>query len=782
MNKVTAKLALMLMFLLFAFMLPAGAHAKTKIDREVTFNFVDVDLPVVTKFVSEITRKNFILDERVKGKITIIAPTKLSAADTFNLFTAVLEMKGFTVIPSGVDAYSIIPTSEAKQKGLKFDKGKAPVNASYAARLIPLKYISASEVLKLVQPIVARDGYMSAFGPGNLLLVVDSGANIANFMSIIEAIDKPSETRGMINIYFLENADATELAKVMDTIIKSTQSQTQRQSTIASAFESVSGISITADKASNSLVVVASPSDYQNILQIIKKLDKRRRQVFVEAMIAEITIDKLLEVGTKWRAAATHHGEPVFVTGVGQVDSSTISSIATGLTGLTIGGLSNYFTLPASFTGASSDTTVPGLAVLFSLSDFKDAVNVLSTPQILTSDNKEAEITVGENVPIISKTTKDTETGTFYSSVERRDVGITLKITPQISEGDHVKLDIYQEISALIGSQSENILTSVGPTFTKRSTKTAVVVKNKQTVVIGGLIQEREEEITTKVPLLGDIPLLGWLFKYKSREKTKTNLLIFLTPHVVTEADRLGQLSHDKVTEFTKKEKLYIEREIIVTFKGDVTEEKIKDVISQQRAEIVKVVSEKTYHIRMKKDVDLEEAINKFASLPEVQKVEPIPVIKIRPVEKEAPHPPISPSDKKDISEKTDTQPTAAAPVEENKRNEQTLNEQTQNLPAPAPPKITNVGGYAVQIRAYPEAEENKAMAFVEDVRKNYSDIHVEKVTLLGRGVWYRILIGHFVNKDEAANYMKNKNISDTFSGSFVQLTSTGQSSRVKNP
>jgi len=778
MDKITAKIALILMFLLFALILPTGTYAKTKIDREVTFNFVDVDLPIVTKFVSEITRKNFILDERVKGKITIIAPTKLSAADTFNLFTAVLEMKGFTVIPSGVDAYSIIPISEAKQKGLKFDTNKAPVNASYAARLIPLKYISASEVLKLVQPIVAKDGYMSAFGPGNLLLVVDSGANISNFMSIIEAIDKPSETRGLINIYFLENADATELAKVMDTIIRSTQSQTQKQPSIASAFESVSGISVTADKASNALVVVASPSDYQNILQIIKKLDKRRKQVFVETMIAEITIDKLLEVGTKWRAAATHHGEPVFVTGVGQVDSSTISSIVTGLTGLTMGGLANYFTIPQSFvSGATSDVKAPGLAVLFSLSDFKDAVNVLSTPQILTSDNKEAEITVGENVPIISKTTKDTETGTFYSSVERRDVGITLKITPQISEGDHIKLDIYQEISALIGAQSENILTSVGPTFTKRSTKTAVVVKNKQTVVIGGLIQDREEEITTKVPLLGDIPLLGWLFKYKSREKTKTNLLIFLTPHVVTEADSLGQLSKDKVTEFTKKEKLYIEREIIVTFKEDVTEEKIRDIVSQQRAEILKTVSEKTYHIMMKKDVDLEEAINKFASLPEVQKVEPIPIIKFPSMEKELPRPPIAPNDKKDISESKVTQPTAVLPIEEIKRNEQ-----TQNLSSPASPKITNIGEYAVQIKAYPEADKKEAMAFVEDLRKSYSDVHVEKVALSGRGVWYRILIGHFMNKEEAANYMKDNKISDAFSGSFVQFTSAGQSSSMTNP
>ena len=192
--------------------------AAFKMDSMVAFNFVDVDLPVITKFVSEITHKNFILDERVKGKITIITPTKLSVSDTFNLFTAVLEMKGFTVIPSGVDAYSIIPTSEAKQKGLKFDKEKQPVNASYAAQLIPLKYVSAAEVMKLVQPIISKDGYISVFGPGNLLLVIDSGVNIANVVSVIDAIDKPSENRGSINIYFLENADATELSKVMETL------------------------------------------------------------------------------------------------------------------------------------------------------------------------------------------------------------------------------------------------------------------------------------------------------------------------------------------------------------------------------------------------------------------------------------------------------------------------------------------------------------------------------------------------------------------------------------
>ncbi len=755
---------------------PVDTHAKIKADKGVTFNFVDVDLPVIAKFVSEITHKNFILDERVKGKITIIAPTKLSISDTFTLFTSVLELKGFTVIPSGVNAYSIIPTSDAKQKGLKFEKDTQLVNGRYVARLIPLKSISASEVLKLIHPIVSKDGYASVFGPGNLLLIIDSSVNITNIQSIVDIIDKPSEIRGgMINIYFLENADATELVKVLDGVIKSTQTQAQRQPTAASAFESVSRISVTADKASNALIVVASPSDYQNILQVIKQLDKRRRQVFVEAMIAEVSMEKLLELGTKWRAVATHKGEPVFITGVGQVDSSTISSIVTGLTGLTMGGLANYFTIPASFiSGATSDVKAPGLAALFSLSDFRDAVNVLSTPQILTSDNKEAEIIVGENVPFLSKRERDiTTTNTVLSSIERRDIGITLKITPQINEGAYVKLDIYQEISALVGGERLEILTQLGPTFTKRSTKTSVVVKDKQTVVIGGLMQERDEEITTKVPLLGDIPLLGWLFKYKTTQKNKTNLLVFLTPHVVTESALLSRLSQDKLSEFTQKGENYVEDELLVAFKDGVTEEAMKSVIAGQKAAILEKVKEKTYRIKLKKRMITEEAVNTFSALPEVEKVERIPRIKNLNGEEKVAPPPMSSGVKEESSSPVTVQSADITPPKEIKTQEA-----TENVSAITPPQGATVGKYAVQVKAYSEAEKKDAMAYVENTRKNHPDIYMEKVTLSRGEVWYRILVGHFASIEDASVYMIEKKIFDAHPGSFVQMRSEAQASR----
>jgi general secretion pathway protein D len=515
--------------------MPSVILAEAKNDREVTFNFVDVDLPVITKFVSEITHKNFILDERIKGKITIIAPAKLSVSDTFNLFTAVLEMKGFTVIPSGVNAYSIIPVSEARQKGLKFEKVGQAVNTGFSAQVIPLKYISAPDVLKLVQPIVSKDGYASVFGPGNLLLVVDSSGNIANIQSIIDIIDKPSETRGMINIYFLENADATDLAKVLDSVIKTAQALPQRQAS-ALAFDAVSAITVTADKASNALIIVASPADYLNLLEKIKMLDKRRRQVFVQAVIAEVNLDKMKELGTEFTIGAG--GTTGNLSAAGVFDPFNILAqtspqqlaIVTALTALT-------------------GTTKIGANVhaLFSNS----AINVLSTPTIMTSDNKEAEIFVGENVPFVSSTSVTSITS--IQSVERKDTGIILRITPQITEGDYLKLDIYQEISAVKDALNKGAAADI--TTTKRSAKTSVVVKDNDTVVIGGLIQDRDATVSNKIPLLGDIPLLGWLFKYESIKRQKINLLITLTPRIIKSAQDMKEVSDRQKSNFDQESK-----------------------------------------------------------------------------------------------------------------------------------------------------------------------------------------------------------------------------------
>ncbi len=692
----------------------SSGKGEMSTDQKVTFNFVDVDLPAITKFISEITKKNFIYDEKVKGKVTIITPSKLSIEDAFSLFTSVLELKGFTLIPAGVDAYKVIPSSDVKQKGVTFAKDRQPVNESFIARLIALSHISSDDALKFIQPLISKDGHASSFGPGNLILVIDSGLNIEKILSILNNIDQPMvkegpeiiflkhssadtvakilnegmrktrpavqplsidepravadqrlnavvlfgdrgirqsmkslihlldikapDTLGRINIYFLENADATELEKVLDNILKGSQPQRQQAAggVAVTPFESVGGISITADKASNSLIIVASPADHHNLSQVIKQLDRKRRQVYVEAMIVEASIDNLRELGTKWRLTAKHKGEPVLIGGFGSISSSTVQNIIQGLEGVTLGGMGNFIrNIPVTSIDergniTTTNITIPGFAALFSLNEFRDTVNILSTPQILTSDNKEAEIVVGENVPFISKRERDiTTTNTVLSSIERRDVGITLKLTPQISEGDYIKLDIYQEISSL-KQTTENILINVGPTTTKRSTKTSVVVKDGQTVVIGGLMQERDEININKVPLLGDIPLLGIVFRNEHVSKKKTNLLVFLTPHILKEPEKISQITSEKQREFAMAENRFAEDELLVKFKEDISDEKARKIIEAQGAKVIKYIEGvRIYHIKLSTK-KVKNAMQEFNELPEVQYAEPNYTIKLK--------------------------------------------------------------------------------------------------------------------------------------------------------
>ncbi len=602
-------------------------------EEAISFNFVDVEIPAVIKFISEITGSNFLFDDRIKGKITIIAPTKLTVDESFSLFTSVLGLKGYTIIPSGLKTYKIIPSSLAKQAGMIQEDETTPVNEGYITKLIPVEHIKVDEAVQFLRPVVSRDGFLSSFAPRSMLLIVDSALNIEKIVSILKLIDKPTvrEEESKISVYFLENADSTDMAKVLQGIIKDLQTsrKSARRGSKKPADRAVPILSVTPDKATNSLVILASPSDYENIQRVIRKLDKKRKQVFVEAMIVEASIDKLHDLGTKWRATARNNGDPIAIGGFGNVSSGTVLDIITGLTGFSVGGMGNFLDIPVTSIGSdgsiSSQTlTAPGFAALFSLDEFKHTVNVLSTPQILTSDNEEAEILVGENVPFISKREQSSTTAsTVLNSIQRTDVGIKLKITPQITEGDYVKLDIFQEISA-VQETSADILTTVGPTTTKRATKTSVVVKDGRTVVIGGLMQEEERERVYKMPILGDIPILGWLFKYKSVTKNKTNLLVFLSPHIIKEPPELAEITMRKQREFVEKEKYYYPGEILMKFREDIPKERVMEILSGKGASVIKYFKDiNVYHIRLDPEQAVEDAVKEFEALPEVIYAEP---------------------------------------------------------------------------------------------------------------------------------------------------------------
>nr|WP_183354716.1 type II secretion system secretin GspD [Geomonas silvestris] len=609
---------------MFLLMAPNLAQAKG-----VVLNFTDVDISTMVKFISDLTGKNFIMDDRVKGKISVFSPAKLSNEEAYNVFTSVLELKGFTVVPAG-KVMKIIPTASAKQSGMRVfaDGEKSVVNDTYQARVIPLSHIAPQDAVSFLQPLVSKDGQISAFGAANMIMVVDSALNMQKILGILKYIDSdqpregaelvflknagaesvasmvrdwlggkgsaakpagaapagaasvagggasatvvadtrlnalivfgsdrdkadvkkfvamidvvPPTTSSKVNVYYLENAEATEVAKVLDGLIKGSTTAGAAPAAAAAApqmalFEG-GKVSITPDKATNSLVILASPNDYQNLLGVIQKLDRRSRQVFVQAMIAEVSLTKAKQLGVQWAFLGGASTGSVSA-GATYDPMGATAALGTSLASLTSAGITpdlGVFKSPANF------------AVALQALQTNGAVNVLSTPNVMTSDNKEAEIFVGENVPFLSGTNL-TSTGLSQQSIERKDTGIILKIKPQISEGDYVKLDIYQEISAVkdFGTASAQNLGT-----TKRSAKTSVVVKNTDTVVIGGLIQDKDQITESKIPLLGDIPGLGWLFKTKSTSRDKTNLLIMLTPRIIKDARDMAEVSVSEKNNF----------------------------------------------------------------------------------------------------------------------------------------------------------------------------------------------------------------------------------------
>ncbi|MBK7975763.1 MAG: type II secretion system secretin GspD [Deltaproteobacteria bacterium] len=317
----------------------------------------------------------------------------------------------------------------------------------------------------------------------------------------------------------------------------------------AEAGEQFTGqVSVTADPATNSLLVSASPEDFRVLRPVIDELDVRRKQVFVEAAILEVALNDSQTMGVQMSSIAGGSNA------LGLIRSSLDPTSPIG--GVLADPVNNF---PLGFGAAITSTytvqlrdaegnvvEVPAAAVLIQALAANSNVNVLSTPHILTTDNEEAQIVVGQQVPF--------PTGTVFSNggvnpvqtVERQDVGLTLRITPQISDAGYIRLDIFQEVSAVVPSTDTEVLTSLGPTTTKRSAETRVVVKDDQTVVIGGLIQDRLTTVETKIPYLGDIPYLGWLFSTNTDRNEKVNLMILLTPRVVREDEDVNKISNNK--------------------------------------------------------------------------------------------------------------------------------------------------------------------------------------------------------------------------------------------
>jgi general secretion pathway protein D len=584
----------------------------------------------------------------VKGKVTIVSPESMTLDEAYMLFHTVLNVKGYTVVPSG-EVNKIVPLKNAKASNLPTVlNGRGKMSEQVITRVFRLKYLDASIVGPTVLiPLMPSYANVAAYAPSNSLIITDTGSNIERLAKIIHELDQPdseglieivplvnssaeelakilnevmsqpasaparrrrstqagaanepvtkiipypagrslillasgddmaiikgliaqmdqemSGARSNINLFYLENADAVTLAATLNEILTGikTEARTAEKGAAGSPL-SAGPVTITADKPTNSLIINANPDDYRTIEEIITKLDIKRKQVYVEALILELSMDATQRLGVSLQGAANVGDDSLIIgssnqntgpVGIGDALATGAAGIPSLLTQAVDGLLAGGFFNPITVTGPDgNEITVPSLSVLIDVSKTDSDVNLLSAPRLLTSDNEEAEIIVGSNVPIITGRLTDTGSSDGLAqsvSVERQDVALILRFTPQITEGDLVRLNVYQEITdiapatqalvASVGSPSD-----VGPTFTKRVLRNTVLVENNRTVVLGGLIDTNVIESVTKVPILGDIPFLGWLFKRTSTQEEKTNLLIFINPTIIKDAEDLERVT-----------------------------------------------------------------------------------------------------------------------------------------------------------------------------------------------------------------------------------------------
>jgi len=619
-------------------------------DALITMDFQDADLNVVIKFMGELTGKNFLVSDQVRGKVTIISPKKITVREAYKVFESVLEMNGYTAVP-GDDAIKIIPSAVARQSGLEIREGKEAKSVAPEDRMItqviPLEHASADEVRNLFASSISKEGMIISYKPTNHLVITDRASNIHRLLKIIEQIDvriveekitvipleyasaktladklsqlmaadarQPAPGRppapvaaqrvvkiipeertnslivlaseqdtkelrnlvtrldteapkgkSQLHVRYLEHARAEELAKVLNSIISGkakTAAPPGRQPQAGAPPEEAS---ITADKATNSLVITASPQEFKELEAVIAKLDMIRSQVLVESLIAEVSMEKALQIGVDWRIM--EQPVPDSVRGIGGSDFGLISGVqqgalpsSTGDTGLLLGLAKGFITI--------GGVQVPNIGVLIRAFQKDTDANVLSTPHILTMDNEKAKIIVADNVPLLkSDLTQPLATGTTTVSnvavsrtYEYKDIGIQLEITPHISQGNMVRLEISTEVSNILFTDPAN------PGFVttrKRQATTTVAVDNGQIIVIGGLIRDESSDTTKKVPCVGNIPILGWMFKNFAGTNTKTNLLIFISPQIIRTAEDLEKATAKKKKESEENlQKLKKERE-----------------------------------------------------------------------------------------------------------------------------------------------------------------------------------------------------------------------------
>lgn len=585
-------------------------------DELISVNFEQVDIRTVLKTIGDITGINFVVDDNVRGTVTMMSPTKIRLDKLYDVLESILEVRGYAAVPAE-NLVKIVPRADAVKRNLQVRVGsnpeEIPKNDSIITQIMPLSYADAAEVSQIIQPLLAEGSQMATYPRTNSIVIIDTSSNIHHIATIIQKLDVTG-SKEQVTVFGLEYASAQSLSEQITHIMekqKSASSQAVRgrntpqiqteikimpdartnslivvanaQDTemiaglirqldiqrpmgnknvhvvylkngqavdvaksltdalsnlkIAGALEATQQVHVSADEGTNALIIAASAQDFEVLAEIIDKLDVFREQVFVEMLIMEISEDGLKKLGVDWATidqsvdgsarvfGATNFGPRV------DFASGTLEGLAVGL-------------------WRGSGTNVRIGSMLHAL-DKQSGINILSTPHILTSNNNKAKIIVGESRPFVVKSRitegSDPLTPTVIKEYEYKDVGITMYITPHISQGGFVRLEIQSEFTKLIEDVTSLAIDT--PSTAKREAETIVSMNSGSTVVIGGLIRDDKITVNTKVPLVSDIPIIGGLFKYEKDQLQKTNLLIFITPHIISSQEDMEQITQEKKKE-----------------------------------------------------------------------------------------------------------------------------------------------------------------------------------------------------------------------------------------
>jgi general secretion pathway protein D len=625
-----------------------GALAFPAFGQTWKINLRDADITAFIGEVADITGKNFAVDPRVKGNITVISNKALSKDQVYDLFLGVLNVNGVVAVPSG-NTIKLVPDVNAKQSGVPFDLRHKAHGDQVVTRVLWLENTNANDLIPAIRPLMPQFAHLATVAGTNVLIVSDRAENIDQIEDLVRTLDgsatdrlemialkntkadelltlvdamsataaskdvrgsrlrivadtrsnrllvkgdarsrkrirdlvnqldvTPADRLGGLRVFRLKNASAKNMAAMLTGLMNNTSlTSPATTSTLSAASSSgtatgnstpntpaaspattsnsgsggaataTSNMSIIADESQNAIVVKADPSLMVEIENAINQLDSRRSQVLIQAAIVEVSGDNIDQLGVQWALGNASSGvgavnftnAGVSLTTLYSAIASKTPSLASGLAGALIG-------LGTTKTDSSGNTSFYG-AILQALRTTSNA-NLLSVPSIMTLDNEEATIVVGQNVPFITGSTTSSSSGTSnpFTTIERKDVGINLKVIPHIGEGGTVRLEVAQEVSAVVpavsGINSADLITN------KRYIKTTILADDQQTIALGGLIQDDSKQSLSQVPGLGELPLIGGLFRSKGNQNTKRNLLVFLQPTILRDNNGATALSQQR--------------------------------------------------------------------------------------------------------------------------------------------------------------------------------------------------------------------------------------------